>query len=390
MEAKIGIAAVLLANGVLAGCGLDVLAVAIVSSTKPHTTYCVKGSGDLYTQKGGCTAGDTEVDSLEYQRRYANNAVIETSQTIAANEAARNAKTYCLAGLSNTPYIAASGQCQLGDTLISESEYKNKKAAADSLSSPPKTPIVAGRKSDPEPPAQSAAAAPPSSPPAVEKPKQEQPVAKAAPQDTPIPDDARAVSSGTAFFIADHGRLLTNHHVVEGCDWIGLMADGGLHTAVTLAESLNLDLAVLKTDFEGDAVAVFADEEPEIGDDSYVAGYPLLDKLWSLNFTNGIISSQAPLGEKRLLQTTAPVQHGNSGGPMFDASGHVAGVVVARLADKTAENVNFAIKSTVVAEFIDQSGISPRTAARGADLKASAIAKSARSIVVPAICFKRG
>jgi hypothetical protein len=74
---------------------------------------------------------------------------------------------------------------------------------------------------------------------------------------------------------------------------------------------------------------------------------------------------------------------------MFDASGHVAGVVVARLADKTAEYVNFAIKSTVVTGFIDQSGLAPRIAARGTDLKASAIAKNARSIVVPAICFKR-
>jgi S1-C subfamily serine protease len=116
----------------------------------------------------------------------------------------------------------------------------------------------------------------------------------------------------------------------------------------------------------------------------------LLDKLWSLNFTNGIISSQAPLGEERLLQTTAPVQHGNSGGPMFDASGHVAGVVVARLADKSAENVNFAIKSTVATEFISQSGVSPRIASRSAELKPSVIARTARSIVVLAICFKRG
>jgi S1-C subfamily serine protease len=178
--------------------------------------------------------------------------------------------------------------------------------------------------------------------------------------------------------------------VVEGCDWIGLMADGGLHTAVTLADSAGLDLAVLKTDFEGDGIAVFADQQPEIGEDSYVAGYPLLDKLWSLNFTNGIISSQSPLGERRLLPTTAAVQHGNSGGPMFDASGHVIGVVVARLADKTAENVNFAIKSEVATDFIARSGITPKVAARGTDLKASIIAKSAKAIVVPAICFKRG
>lgn len=345
---------------------------------------------NVYIRKGGCAAGDKEVDSLEYQRLYANHSVDETSKKIKQNEAARNAKTYCVAVISNTPYTAASGECQRGDLSISESEYKQRKTQdANRLSGPPATPIVASGAPEPEPPVQAATVVPPPSPPIAEKPKQKQPIAKATPQDTRIPDDARAVSSGTAFFIADHGRLLTNHHVVEDCDWIGLMADDGLHSAVTLAESRKLDLAVLKTDFEGDGVAVFADETPEIGEDSYVAGYPLLDKLWSLNFTNGIISSQAPLGEERLLQTTAAVQHGNSGGPMFDASGHVAGVVVARLADSSAENVNFAIKSTVVTGFIGEAGLAPRIATRGADLKASAIAKSARAIVVPAICFKR-
>jgi S1-C subfamily serine protease len=320
---------------------------------------------------------------------------------IAANDAVRNAKAYCLTATSHTPYIAASGTCHQSDESISEAEYKSRKSdQTNDLTTPPATPIASSGTAAEQPPAQSAAVA-------TEKPRQDGFASKAAPALPepepevvvpraarsglePIPDSARAVSSGSAFFVAGEGHLITNHHVVEGCAWIGLMADGGLHPAIKLADDRGLDLALLKTDFEGDGIAVFADQQPEIGEDSYVAGYPMLDKLWSLNFTDGIISSQSPLGEPRLLQTTAPVQHGNSGGPMFDASGHVIGVVVARLADRSAENVNFAVKGDVAAGFLAQSGVAAKIAARGTDLKASSIAKTARAIVVPAICFRNG
>jgi S1-C subfamily serine protease len=419
----IKIAAVLCLAGTVAACDagaqlavagavalFGVGAAAIDGGTQNSTSYCTASSGQLYTRYGDCAAGDREVDSLEYQRLYKNQSVDETRKIIAENEAARNAKTYCLTTLSNTPYLASSGKCQEGDLVISESEYKDRKSnQANNLSSPPSTPIVEASAAGAEPPSQSAAVSPVPAPMPAAKPKQQSAVEDPNPFSSdspdsqpgnaersarsglsPIPDNAKAKFSGTAFFVADQGRLLTNHHVVKDCDWIGLMSEDGLHPAVKLADSPSLDLAVLKTDFEGNAVAVFADQQPEIGEDSYVAGYPLLDKLWALNFTNGIISSQSPLGDPSLLQTTAAVQHGNSGGPMFDASGHVIGVVVARLADKSAENVNFAIKSEVATDFIARSGLTPKTAARGDDLKASVIAKSAKAMVVPAICFKRG
>jgi S1-C subfamily serine protease len=89
-----------------------------------------------------------------------------------------------------------------------------------------------------------------------------------------------------------------------------------------------------------------------------------------------------------LLQTTAAVQHGNSGGPMFDASGHVVGVIVAKLKDDAAENVSFAIKAKIATAFMSDAGVSPKLASRGADQKASTIARAARSLVLPAVCFQ--
>ena len=74
---------------------------------------------------------------------------------------------------------------------------------------------------------------------------------------------------------------------------------------------------------------------------------------------------------------------------MYDASGRVIGVVVARLKDQTAQNVNFAIKGTVAARFISDAGITPKVAARSKEMKISSIAKSAKGMVAPALCFKR-
>lgn len=418
MKSPIKIAVVLCAAGAVAGCDAGAqLAVAgavalfgvgvaaISEGTKEQTSYCSASSGQIYSRYGDCAAGDREVDSAEYQKLYKQRAADETRQKIAATEAARNAKTYCLGSLSGIPYSAASGYCQSSDEPISESEYKSRKTdQANNLSAPPTVPIENKIAPEQPKPAQSADAEP-SAPPlpaqpqqqaapapklaAVEAPRVAAPTPVARDGDFPIiPESAKPFASGSAFFIAK-GRLLTNHHVIDGCDWVGLITESGIHPALTLSDDPKLDLAVLQTDYDGEGTAVFADRLPDIGEDSYVAGFPLFGKLWALNFTNGIVSSQSPGMDTDLLQTTAPVQHGNSGGPMFDASGHIIGVVVARIDDSSVQNINFAIKGTLASEFVNGSGFHAKVASRGKDLKASAIAKSAKAMVVPAVCFKK-
>jgi S1-C subfamily serine protease len=379
----------LAATGAVALFGLG--AAGISAATQNQQAYCQSGS-QIYTQYGGCGSG-TAISSEEYQRLYKERAEKETQEKIAANEAARSAKTYCLSSISSTPYMASSGTCQASDQSISEDRYRSaKEDQVKSLSAPPSGTVTDG------PEAEIAAADPPA--PAASPSIEKSPRAEDQPAPTPaafasnglpiIPDDAQAVSSGTAFFIAPHGILLTNHHVIADCRWLGIIDDAGdIHSAVPVADSKRLDLAVIRSDFEDNAVATFAQQTPDIGDDSFVAGYPLLDKLWSLNFTNGIVSAVSPFGDQELLQTTAAVQHGNSGGPMFDASGHVAGVVAAKLKDDAAENVSFAIKAKIAAAFVSEAGISPRLAGRGTDEKASAIAKTAKRLVLPALCFQR-
>ena len=101
-------------------------------------------------------------------------------------------------------------------------------------------------------------------------------------------------------------------------------------------------------------------------------GYPLFGLLASTaNLSVGNVSALAGLGDdSRYLQISAPVQPGNSGGPLLDASGHLIGIVTSKLDaarifrffGDIPQNVNFALKAEVARTFLDSKGIVYQTA----------------------------
>jgi S1-C subfamily serine protease len=90
------------------------------------------------------------------------------------------------------------------------------------------------------------------------------------------------------------------------------------------------------------------------------------------------------------LQISAPVQPGNSGGPLLDTSGNVVGVVagkipkclIAKATDDIPENINFAIKTGAVRDFLDNSVVPYLTAESGTELKTAQIASNAKLTVI--------
>ena len=128
--------ALLIANGAIAAVTLGTAGI-VAATTDERTSYCKTGAGQIYVHSGPCDAADQEIRSEEYQSLYRQQADAQTRATIAANETARTAKTYCRGSLSNTPYIAPSGTCQAGDQTISESEYQAAKADLARLTAPP-------------------------------------------------------------------------------------------------------------------------------------------------------------------------------------------------------------------------------------------------------------
>jgi len=214
----------------------------------------------------------------------------------------------------------------------------------------------------------------------------------AAPGAPPSPGTARG--SGTGFFITRQGQILTNAHVVDGCKTLSVSPIGGapMRASVVSSDKSN-DLAVLSTDAPVKAVAQLRGAQPvRQGETIVVYGFPLSERLSSGGaMTNGSISALAgPRDDTRFLQISAPVQPGNSGGPLLDMTGSVVGVVSARLRDRAggpvSQNVNFAIKTEVVRTFLAAVGVQSETATGGRELAPPDVGDKARSFTVYIEC----
>lgn len=156
------------------------------------------------------------------------------------------------------------------------------------------------------------------------------------------------------------------------------------------------DLAVLKVEGDTETPATFRPTKARQGERVMVYGFPLVDILASSgNATVGNITALAGFGDdSRLLQISAPVQPGNSGGPLIDENGYVVGVIVAKLnaiaisklTGDIPQNINFAIKSSVVLTFLDVQGIRYRAATQQRPTAPSELADIGRSFTVQVGC----
>jgi serine protease Do len=184
------------------------------------------------------------------------------------------------------------------------------------------------------------------------------------------PPAAPRNSTGTGFRFTEAGHVMTNHHVVEQCKTIRLHRSGEVPVAASVVarDQVN-DLAILKADgpLSGAVAAFSRTGSVRAGSEVVVFGFPLTGLLAdSGNVTTGNITAMAGLGnDSRVFQISAPVQPGNSGGPMLDRKGGVVAVIVSKLDTKSMtektgdvpQNVNFAIKSSVVLSFVESLGL---------------------------------
>jgi S1-C subfamily serine protease len=203
------------------------------------------------------------------------------------------------------------------------------------------------------------------------------------------------VATGTAFAVNAKGVFITNRHVIEGCKRITI---DGNEVRVGLSDATD-DLATLYSHMKTPSFATFREPDDGRPGESVVAlGFPLTGLLATqANVTTGIVSATAGLGgDARYLQITAPVQPGNSGGPLLDDEGLVLGIVSAKLdalatakaSGSLPENVNFAIKTSVIQHFAEYDGTRLRTAARGATLDIPHLAAAAKRYTYLVKCWQ--
>ena len=159
-------------------------------------------------------------------------------------------------------------------------------------------------------------------------------------------DPKRLFSSGTGFYInANH--ILTNAHVVHSADELRIP----YHCVEIVAVDEKADLALLFDPLGNPDIATFRSYSVDFGEEVAVFGYPLNNILsYRGNGTSGVISGLSFIIDDphpdSLFQHTAPIQGGNSGGPVLDSAGNVVGVVVSSLDPDVIpnQNVNFAIQ----------------------------------------------
>jgi hypothetical protein len=216
----------------------------------------------------------------------------------------------------------------------------------------------------------------------------------------PGQSERRAVSSGTGFVVAP-GRLMTNHHVANGCAEMRARTSSGTDLpARLLVSDEQRDLALLEVRGETGPPLRFR-EAPAIrrGEGVVTYGFPLAGVLSSgPTLTTGDVSALAGLRDNPLqFQISAPVQPGNSGGPLLDLGGHVVGVVVSklnaqRIAQATGDipqNVNFAVKGNEALSFLRRNNVAVQTtSAEGPLLNAAEVGEIAHPSTLFLRCMR--
>lgn len=207
-------------------------------------------------------------------------------------------------------------------------------------------------------------------------------------------EDEVAASTGTGFYIAP-GVVLTNAHVVKGCPEVTTALGGVASRSRVIARDSDTDLALVRTPEPGPSPARLR-IGARLGEDIAAFGFPLSGVLASSgNFTRGTITATAGLrDDTRQLQISAPVQPGNSGGPLLDASGNVVGVIVAKLdalkvaavIDDIPQNINFAIKASMAARFLEEQGVAYTASGPAAALQPADLAALAQTFTVAIRC----
>ena len=170
-------------------------------------------------------------------------------------------------------------------------------------------------------------------------------------------------SYGTGFSLA------TNfcYHVVKDAKEITIKGINGRTDTVYKAEieyfDEGLDIAVLKIVNSNSKVLSkipypIKHVNSEVGENVFVLGYPLHSTMGNeIKLTTGIISSNSGyLDNKNLLQISAPIQPGNSGGPLFDNKGNLIGIVTSKHIG--TENVGYALKISTLFDLLKNRGIS--------------------------------
>jgi hypothetical protein len=211
-------------------------------------------------------------------------------------------------------------------------------------------------------------------------------------------DPKKPYSAGSGFVVSKAGDVLTNNHVIDGCRETKIVHDGKTVAVKVIATDLAADVALLHMPDPAENIASFRETGAKSGEPVLAIGYPLAGALSpEATVTNGIVSATiGPHDDKKRIQITAPVQHGNSGGPLLDNNGRVIGIVsskinalrMAQMTGSLPENINFAVNAEQARELLDKNNVKYEKTPDGDALTTTSAAERAMKFTVMVQCFK--
>lgn len=201
------------------------------------------------------------------------------------------------------------------------------------------------------------------------------------------------VGNGSGSLVSGRGHILTNLHVIDGCDWITV---NGI-AANLIGTDARLDLGIIQAEGIANRRPIrFRESNPRLGEQVAVMGYPIFEISRALNYTTGIVSSTTGIrGDRTRLQITAPIQPGNSGGPVLDTAGRQVAVVVSKASatlqmESNVENIGWVIRGGQAVEFLRRFGVNPiiETQEPPISLPAASVVEDWRSRVLRIECHQ--
>ena len=179
--------------------------------------------------------------------------------------------------------------------------------------------------------------------------------------------------SGSGFIISEDGYILTNYHVVEEAVLGGFHVtvtayDGSVYIGRIAGADEDADVAVIKIEIENSRhVTLGNSEEITVGDEIFVVGNPY--GMLEFSMTTGHVSAlnreiatEENENALNMFQIDAAVYSGNSGGPVYNKTGNVVGIVTAKYNSSGMEGIGFALPINdvlpIVNELIDKGYVS--------------------------------
>ena len=171
---------------------------------------------------------------------------------------------------------------------------------------------------------------------------------------TVIMEDSKGkeIGLGSGFFIGE-GIIITNHHVIEESKkgYVKLIGKKTKYDLLkVIAEDKKRDLAIISVNYlDATSLPLVNEESVAIGEKAYVIGTPL---GFEGTISEGIISGIRNVDSRNILQITAPISPGSSGGPVLSSNGEVIGIAFSTAVK--GQNLNFAIPISDLLQLINE------------------------------------